>query len=118
MFKNISIAVICAVILSACSNTTTYKAKSQGWNDIIEAKTIAYAEPICNDKHYGYLKSYQYEKWNDYNHGNYYEYDSVEFICYDGYTLRVPIDIISGVVSPRVAEIMKQKEKEEKEGNK
>lgn len=113
MFK-VLLILIAGIVLSGCSHTTTYKAKSQGWNDIIEAKTIAYAEPICNG-HYGYLKSYQYERWNDYDHGNYYEYESVEILCYDGYTLRVPIDIISGVVSPKVAEIMKQKEKEEKE---
>lgn len=95
-------------VLTGCG-TTTYKAKSNGWDKVIEAKTISIADTLCKD-HYGYFKSIQYEQWHDYNHGNYYEYNKVEVICYDGYTESLPIERVFSEVSPRVAELLKPKE--------
>lgn len=108
------IFLLASLLIMGCSHTTTYKAKSQGWNRIIEAKTISISDRMC-ENHAGYFKSSQYEIWHDYNHGNYYEYKSVEIICYDGYTETLPIETVNAEVSPRVAELLKQFEKEDNE---
>ena len=104
--------LVVGLLISGCGTTrTTYKAKSQGWDDVIEAKSIALADTICKD-HSGYFKSSQYEQWHDYDHGNYFEYINVDIVCYDGLTVNIPIAEINSVVSPKVAEVLKQKGKE------
>lgn len=116
--KTLSLAVLLTALLTGCNSTTTvYKAKSLGWDRVIEAKSIAMADSICAD-HMGYFKSSQYEQWHDYNHGNYYEYKEVDIVCYDGMTVKVPIQQVMEVVSPRVGELLRQFEKEDQETEK
>lgn len=93
------------LILLGCTQTTTYKAKPNGWNKVIEAKTKSLSEHDCS-QHFGYYSSSQIEQWHGWDN-NYYTYESVELICKDGYIVNYTIEQINNHYSPRVAELLK-----------
>lgn len=93
------------LMLSGCSKTTAHKAKSNGWNEVIEAKTISLAEKDCLN-HQGYYKSTQMERWHGWDN-NYYTYTSVEVICTDGFIIQYDIDKVNQHFSDKVAELLR-----------
>ena len=102
--------ILFIILFTGCQETTTYKAKSLGWSKFLEAKTIVYADETCKN-HLGYYDSTQFEQWSGYNNGNFNEYVSVKIKCYDGYEQEVFIQEINNVISPKVSEILKSKDK-------
>ena len=92
------------LFISACSSTTTYKAKSLEWNKVLEAKTISLAETDCKD-HFGYFKSTQIEIWGGWDN-NIRWYKSVQLICTDGFTITYPIKTVEAHYSQTVANIL------------
>lgn len=101
--KNLYLIVF-TLFISACSSTTTYKAKSLGWSKVLEAKTISLAETDCKE-HFGYFKSTQIELWGGWNN-NIRWYESVELICADGFTITYPIKTVEAHYSQTVANIL------------
>ena len=101
--KNLYLIVF-TLFISACSSTTTYKAKSLGWSKVLEAKTISLAETDCKD-HLGYFTSAQIEIWGGWSNNKVW-YDSVKTICKDGFTITYPIKTVEAHYSQTVANIL------------
>ena len=101
--KNLYLIVF-TLFISACSSTTTYKAKSLGWSKVLEAKTRSLAETDCKD-HLGYYSSVQNTMWGNWSN-NIRWYESVELICADGFTITYPIKTVEAHYSQTVANIL------------
>lgn len=95
------------LLLTGCSQTTTYKARSNGWSKVLAAKTISLAETDC-EKHHGYFQSVQIEKWGGWNNNQVW-YDSIKTICNDGFIIIYPINQVEAHYSRTVVDILTNK---------